>query len=321
MNTTHESIVLVGGGGGVYRIARFLKFSRPNITTIQTMFDRGRHSGQLRDERGVLPAGDIRQAILALADDNTEHVLRQLLAYRFPDVKDSSLNGATVGNILIAALTDITGSLPSAINVLCEWYGVKGKVLPVSLDHADLVVKLSDGLVLKGEGNIDTRPIADPRSISAAYLEPEAHLYDCAHEALMKADKIIFCPGDLFTSMIPNVLVKGFAEAVQESPAQLIYIVNAMTKKSETHEFTASRFASTLLQYLSLRKFDVIICNNNVFGAETLERYKQELSFPVYIDLQPLRELTDNLIVEKIAEEVGGIIRHTPRTASIIASL
>jgi uncharacterized cofD-like protein len=149
MKNIHESIVLIGGGGGVYRIAQSLKHIRPNITTIQTVFDDGGHSAQLRDERGMLPPGDLRQAILALSDDTCQPLLRQLLAFRF-DHKASSLDGATFGNLMLTALTEISGNLPSAIEGMCQIFRVQGKVLPVSLDSAHLVVALSDGTKIEG---------------------------------------------------------------------------------------------------------------------------------------------------------------------------
>lgn len=177
MGKFNENIVLVGGGGGVYRIARFLKNIRPNITTNQTVFDYGGHSARLRDERGVLPPGDIRQAILALSSDSIEPILRDLLAFRFSKRGDSSLNDATIGNLLLTALTEITGNLPAAIDAMCKLYQVQGTVLPVSLDHAHLVVTLNDGTVLKGEGDIDKRSTDDDRVITSARLEPNARIY------------------------------------------------------------------------------------------------------------------------------------------------
>lgn len=321
MNNHKESIVLVGGGGGVYRVARFLKNIREKLTTIQEPFDHGSHSGILRDERGVLPPGDIRQAILALADDNVEPVLRSLLAFRFSKKGTSSLNNATVGNILLTALEEITGSFPVAINTLCRWYGVKGKVLPVSLDHAELCVELSDGSVICGEGKIDTRSIDDDRSIRRAYLTPEAYLYNEARDSILSAEKIVFCPGDLFTSVVPNLLVNGFAEAVQESRAKIVFIVNLVTKKAETDKYRASDFAKTALSCLGMEKMDYIVCNDPTsISSELRDKYSVEKSYPVEIDVDNLKELCNGLVVEKLSEESGGIIRHSSRIASIVAS-
>lgn len=321
MGKINESIVLVGGGGGVYRIARFLKHIRPNITTIQTTFDHGGHSGILRDERGTLPPGDIRQAILALSDDEIESELRSLLSYRFKPKNGSSLDSATVGNILLTALTEITGNMVTAINTLCRWFKVKGKVLPVSLNNSELCVSLSDGSILRGEGLIDKRVLSDNRKIVDAFLEPKAHIYTEAHDAIVGADKIIFCPGDFYTSVVPNTLVDGFKEAIKESHAKLILVVNIMNKKSETGRFVASDFARILLKNIGREQFDVVICNDGNLSKPLVNAYKKEFSVPVRTDLEKLAKYTRKIIVDNFVDEVGGIVRHKENISPTIASI
>lgn len=317
-NNIHESIVLVGGGGGVYRIAQFLKRIRPRITTVQTVFDNGGHSARLRDERGVLPPGDIRQAILALSDDQCQPLLRQLLAFRFSERNGSSLDGATFGNIMLTALTEITGSLPAAISEMGRIFGVNGTVLPVSLDHSHLAVMLSDGTVLKGEGRIDTRPIADPRTISKAFLDPVAHIYAPAYEALVRADKIVFCPGDFWTSLIPNVLVTGFTDALKETSAKVIMVTNIMTKKSETNGYTSATFVERLCEYAGLQSIYAVVSNTATIPAEELKPYELELAHPVQFVSTPL---VRQPIRGSFADWSGKIIRHNQRVATAIAEL
>lgn len=319
MSNINESIVLVGGGGGVYRVARFLKHIRPNITTIQTVFDHGGHSGELRDERGVLPPGDIRQAILALSDDNMESALRQLMGYRFSQNGKSSLDRATVGNILLTALTEIEGSLPLAINALCRLCGVRGKVLPVSLEDAELCAQLSDGEIIEGEDKIDTRSIADDRTINSVYLSKKTHIYVDAYKALVGADKIVLCPGDIYTSLIPNILVDGFTEAVSKSSAKVIYCVNIMTKKAETHNFTVGRFARTVNEFLG-REVDTVIYNSEPISESLREKYSKEKSFPVEISYSVTGAKTEYFPFS-LVDSSGEVIRHHPRIASIIADL
>jgi uncharacterized cofD-like protein len=316
----NESIVLAGGGGGVYRVARFLKHIRPNLTTIQTVFDHGRHSGQLRDERGVLPPGDIRQAILALSDDNQESTLRKLLSYRFSEKGTSSLNNATVGNILLTALTEIEGSLPSAINALCRLCNVRGRVLPISLDNAELCVELSDGSILKGEDKIDTRSIEDDRKIKRVYLEPQAHIFVDAYEALVNADKIVLCPGDLYTSLLPNLLASGFADALSQSKAKLIYVVNIMTKKAETDGFTVSDFVRVVREYIPDREIDVVICNSEAIDSAVAEKYRAEKSHLVLCETNNTKQAYE-LLSSPLVDVSGGIVRHNEKIASIIADL
>lgn len=322
MSKINESIVLVGGGGGVYRVARFLKHIRPNITTIQTVFDHGRHSGQLRDERGVLPPGDIRQAILALSDDQMESTLRKLMIYRFCEKGTSSLNNATVGNILLTALTEIEGSLPSAIHALCQLCGVRGNVLPVSLNNADLCVIFNDGTIMKGEGNIDNRSIDDERTISDVYLEPNAHIFIGAYEALVNADKIVFCPGDLYTSLVPNLLVEGFVDALLQSKAKLIYCPNIMTKKAETDGFKVDDFVRVVYKHIGGRKLDFVIFNSKSVEPVLVEKYAVEKSYPVCLDnTNDLEEYTHNSVGQPLVDSTGAVIRHHERIASIIAGL
>ncbi len=322
MSKIRESIVLVGGGGGVYRVAKFLKYIRPNITTIQTTFDHGGHSGSLRDERGILPPGDIRQAILALSDDRIAPSLRALLSYRFVPKNGSSLDSATVGNILLTALAEINGgNMVIAINTLCEWFRVKGKVLPVSLNNAELCVKLSNGLIVRGEGLIDKREASDDSFIVSAFLEPEAHLYSEAYSSIVDADKIVFCPGDLFTSIIPNTLVCGFKEAIKESKAKIIFVTNIMTKRSETNNFTASRFCKTLLQHIGRDFFDVVVCNNGKISDFLRDSYKKEFARMVKVDHDSLLKYTKQIIATSLVDETGGIVRHSERIASVVASL
>ncbi|TSC84606.1 MAG: hypothetical protein G01um101417_137 [Parcubacteria group bacterium Gr01-1014_17] len=321
MNNIHEQIVLVGGGGGVYRVARFLKHIRRNITTIQTMFDHGGHSGELRDERGVLPPGDIRQAILALADDTIESELRALLAYRFAPKNSSALDDVTVGNIMLTALSDITGSMIGAIHTMCRWFRISGNVLPVSLSHSELCAVLSDGTVVHGEGLIDTRSTSDDRMITRVFLKPTAHIYTPAYEALISADKIIFCPGDLYTSIVPNVLVSGFCEAIKKSRAQLVFVVNIMTKKAETHRFTASCFAKVLLSYLGRDRFDAVICNNSDFSPAILARYRSERARPVRVDLKRLQCYAKRVVRVPLVDESGGVVRHHEGIATTLAEL
>lgn len=320
MSNIDESIVLVGGGGGVYRIARFLKHIRPNITTIQTVFDHGGHSGSLRDERGILPPGDLRQAIVALSDDNLEPTLRKLLSHRFSEKNGSSLDKATVGNILLTALTETEGSLPLAINALSRLCNVKGKILPVSLDHAELCVTLNDGTVVCGENNIDNRSIHDDRVIEGAFIEPKARIFTEAREALLKADKIIFCPGDIYTSLIPNLIVEGFEDAISKTNAKLIYVANIMTKKSETHGFKASDFVKTLSQYIDGKTFDHVICNNGKISDKLKDEYSKEMAEVVEIDHE-VHDHAKNIIEEDLIDETSGIVRHHEKIASIIADL
>lgn len=320
MNNIHEKIVLIGGGGGVYRIAKFLKNVRDNISTIQTMFDHGGHSGKLRDEHGILPPGDIRQAILALSDESMETPLRALLSYRFPN-RGSSIDDATLGNLIFTAFNDIYDGPVPAIEAMSKLFRVSGRVLPVSLDKADLVVRFGDNSVLKGEGNIDSRSIDDERVIKEAFLEPQANIYVEAYDAIISADKIIFCPGDLYTSIIPNILVEGFSDAIHKTKAKIIYVTNIMTKKSETYGFKASDFSRIILSYLKIDKFDVVICNNSKINPKIKSLYAEEYAEPVFVDEEILSDYASTVICDRIADQSDGVLRHNNLIASILAKI
>jgi uncharacterized cofD-like protein len=305
----HNSTVLIGGGGGVYRVATILKRYISGLTTIQTMFDHGNHSGVLRDERGMLPPGDIRQAILALSHDDIQQELRVLLSHRFTAL-GSSIDGATIGNFMLTALSEhYSGDIVKAINALCRIFRVSGKVLPVSTDIADLCVRLSDGTVICGEGKIDTRSIKDNRSIQRAFLKPNAHIYVGARDAITSASRIVFCPGDLYTSIIPNALVKGFKGALNESRAKLIFIVNLMTKQSETRDFAVSDFARTLLKYIGRDRFDLIIVNTAPIRPDLLASYAKEKSYPVKLDNEA-RKYASKIVSGNYVLQ-GSVLRHS----------
>jgi len=319
MSHVNESIVLVGGGGGVYRTAKPLKLIRPNITTIQTVFDHAHHSGELRDERGMLPPGDIRQAILALSDDNQEPTLRMLMSYRFSEKGDSSLNHTSLGNILLTALTEILGSLPAAINFFCKLNNVRGKVLPVSLDDCELCAVLCDGTVICGEGKIDNRSSGDDRKIVRTFLDPKAHVYVPAYEAVVHADKVVLCPGSFYTSLIPNLLVDGFVDALRESHGRIMYVVNLMTNKSETDGFLVSDFLRVLTEHIG-RKLDVVVYNSEALEPSIEQKYKAEKSYLV-LPGEDLDRYAYKVLSALLVDTSGGVIRHHQRIASIIADL
>lgn len=323
MDNIKGSIVLVGGGGGVYQVARFLKYIMPpeKITTVSSMFDHGGHSGMLRDERHILPPGDIMQAVLALSGDDVETEWKELLSHRFSQKGNSSLDNATMRNFLFTYFVEKNdGNIISAINSLRKVFKIKGKILPVSLDDSELCVNLSDGSVLKGEGKIDGRSILDGRTIISAFLSPGAGIYGETKDAIINADKIVFCPGDFFTSIIPNTLVEGFKDALAGSKAKVVLIMNLVTKKAETPNFTASKFAQTLLSHIGRKKFDVVICNKGGISRKVSDSYKKSFSYPVKID-KALHKFTSKIISDNLGSEVGGVLRHKEMIASIVANI
>lgn len=294
MSVLGKKIVTIGGGTGGFTVNRGLHGYPVSPTAICTVFDSGGSSGILRDEYGSLPQGDIRRCLIALADDKDD-TLRQLFAYRFENGSSpsSSLKDHSLGNLLLLAAEKSWGSI-EGIRRISKLLDVNGAVLPISTDNANLMAELSDGSTIEGETTIDLRPLDDERVIKKVWLSPGAIISREAANAIMDADTIVLGPGDLYTSIIPNLLVEGVAEAISKSKAKLIYIPNLMTKWSETRNFTLADFMKTLLSYrVGREKFDAIIVNTTPIPTDLVELYaKNDKSSPV-----PYRE--------EDAEELG----------------
>ena len=274
-------IVVIGGGTGSSVTLRGLKDQGVDITAIVTAFDSGGSSGKLRDEFGYLPLGDLRQCIVALSDDAEDvDSLRSASEFRFS--ADSSLNGHNLGNLLLAALTAMHDDIETGIRVMSRMLRVRGQVIPVALDPADLCAELEDGSVLRGESTIDLRR-SDLPAIRNVFLDPVVKANPRALDAISEADAIVLGPGDLFTSIVPNLLVRGVPEAIRASGASTIYSCNLMTKHGETDDFTASDFVAQVSQYLG-SKIDWAITNSRPIPLNTQKLYASEGAAPVTVD-------------------------------------
>lgn len=243
-----KKVVVIGGGTGTFTVLRGLKNYEHDITAIVSMFDSGGSSGVLRDEHGVLPPGDVRRCLVALSDGEQEKMLRKLFNYRFEN--GNTLKGHSFGNILLTALTDILDGEDKAINAAGALLNIKGKVLPVSLEKAHLCVELENGTIVEGETNIDIPKHDGNLKITKSYLNPNVKVHKKAVEAIEDADAIVFGPGDLYTSLVPNFLVDGVPEAVKRSEAKKLFVLNLFTKWGETHNYTASDYAREMLSYI-----------------------------------------------------------------------
>jgi uncharacterized cofD-like protein len=281
-----KKVVTIGGGAGQSQVLAGLKRVKElkdlGVTAIVTAADSGGSSGRLRDEFGVHPWGDILRCIVGLSDAPEE--LRQLFLYRFPGV--GSLGQHTVGNIILTALNQIKGSPLEAVLALCQLLHVREMVLPVTEASVQLCARLEDGTVIRGEHNIDA-PKYDPHlRIKEVWLEPQ----DCAPVpgvllAIATADLIVLGPGDLYTSILPNLLVPGVAQAIGQARAKKVFVCSLMTKLGETHGFKVSDFVGLVEAHLGAR-LDFVICNTAVPAADVIEKYRAEQAFPVEVDLQ-----------------------------------
>ena len=248
MKKENPRIVVVGGGTGTFTVLSGLKKYPCDLTAIVSMADSGGSTGRLRDEFGILPPGDVRRALIALSSEPEQLTLRRLFDYRFE--KGNGLSGHSFGNLFLAALTDIMGSEVLAIEEAGKLLGVSGIVLPATLVNTDLVARLEDGTVIRGETNIDLRVIRPEVGILDVFLDPGAAAYPAALQAIYDADMIVLGPGDLYTSVIANFLVGGISEAIGNSKAKVVYVCNIMNKFAETNGFTVSDYVSKIEKYL-----------------------------------------------------------------------
>ena len=302
-----SNIVTIGGGSGQYALLSGLRdLEKIKITSIVAMIDSGGSTGRLRDEFGVLPPGDILKCILALAADR--EIARKILQARFKG--NNKLKGHNSGNLLLTILSQYAGSFPEAVKALGEILNINGTVLPVTIDKATLVAELTDGSRLYGEAAIDV-PRGDQREkIKNTFLVPHHCQYIKAYplsvEAINKADYIIIGPGDIYTSITPNFLVKEIKKAIKKTKAKLIYIVNIMTKFGETDKFESIDFVKEIEKSIG-RNLDIVIFNNKKPSQEILANYKKQKSYFVKdgLKLQGRKILSEDLL-----DTSGDIIRH-----------
>ncbi|MEN3042234.1 MAG: gluconeogenesis factor YvcK family protein [Fervidobacterium sp.] len=297
-------VVVVGGGTGLSTLLKGLKHYPCDITAVVTITDEGGSSGILREELNVPPPGDIRNNLVAMAND--ENILGELFNYRF---KNGSLNGHTVGNIILAALTKITGSFTEAISKVADILAIKGRVLPVSTEMARLVAVFDDGKEIFGETKIVEYGKIHKGRIKKLSLDKIINLNPVVYGALLDSDIIILGPGSLYTSVIANLIVPGFSDAVKQSRAMKIYISNIMTQPGETNDYRLSDHVAEIERYLGT-KIDFIIHSLPPRDQDVLEKYETKDSIPVEIDIQDERLIVGRF--SKIEFEKEARIRHDP---------
>ena len=304
-------IVAIGGGTGLSMLLKGIKKITNNITAIVTVGDDGGSSGRLREQMGVLPPGDIRNCIAALADD--DDIVTKLFQYRFKT--GQGLIGHSFGNLFITAMTAICGDMVSAIKESSKVLLIRGRVLPATCDDMKLYAKMEDDSIVKGESNI---PEAG-KKIMRLGCEPEfCRAIPEALDAIHDADLIIMGPGSLYTSVISNFLVKDITRAVWNSKAKKIYVCNVMTQVGETDNYSASDHVKTIFDHAHLDDiddsnknfFDAVLVNNSL-PRNLAEKYEQAGSFPVEIDITELRRLGVEVVQKNLLEDSkDGLVRH-----------
>lgn len=300
-------IVVVGGGTGLSTLLRGLKVYSANITAIVTVADDGGSSGRLRQEFGVLPPGDIRNCLAALADQ--EKLLTELFQYRFR--AGSGLVGHSFGNLFLTAMSEITGDLEQAIAASSQVLAVRGRVLPATLSDVRLWAELADGRRIEGESSI-TEANGKITKIGCTPANPLA--LPAALKAIEEADYIIIGPGSLYTSIIPNLLVPGIAEAIASRSVPRIYVCNIMTQPGETVGYTVSDHIQAIDDACGKQLFNAVLVHRKVPSAQSLINYAQVNSHPVFLDREAIAKLGRRIVLSNVMDEDEhtNLVRHNP---------
>lgn len=310
-----KHIVTIGGGTGTFVVLSGLKHL-PDVTlqAIVSVADDGGSNGRLRDAYGFLPFGDARQALIALAKDDDTSLMRSLFGYRF---SKGDVKGHNFGNLLLTALSDILGSGAEAIEAASDILRVRGRVVPVSEKPATLIAELENGETIVSEHLIDEKIRSRSPIVSLKTKEPVMISGD-AKKAVQEADMIILGPGDLYTSTLANFAIAGLEEAVMNSSAHLVYIMNLFTKTGQTEGFGATRFVGEITRYAG-RAPDTVVVHTETFPEEILKLYAAENEFPVLDDLPHTPSIVrgafaDVVIAKKIQGDAlpRSLIRHDP---------
>ena len=308
------TLVVVGGGTGLATLLRGLKHQTEKITAIVTVADDGGSSGRIRSELGIPPPGDIRNTLVAMA--NTEPLMEELFQYRFD--WGEGLQGHSFGNLVIAAMTEISGDFEEAIRALSQVLAVRGRVLPSTLSSVTLRAEYADGTATIGESLIPQ----PGKAIRRVFLEPEdCHPVPEAIAAIQSADAIILGPGSLYTSVLPNILVHEIRDAIARSSVPRIYICNVMTQPGETDGYKASDHIKAILDHAGTRIIDYVVVNTIPIPEALQERYKAEGAIPVKADLAEIRALGVTPIEASVIS-MTDLVRHDPeRLAQVIVEL
>ncbi|CAM5797021.1 MULTISPECIES: gluconeogenesis factor YvcK family protein [Brevibacillus] len=302
-------VVVIGGGTGLSVLLRGLKHAPVHITAIVTVADDGGSSGRLREELDMPPPGDIRNVLTALAD--TEPLMEKVMQYRFST--GTGLAGHNLGNLLLAAMNEITGDFVTAVKKLSDVLAVRGEVLPASTQSLRLMAEMEDGSIIAGESQI---PLTG-KQIKRVFLDPEdAVPLSEALLAIEEADAILIGPGSLYTSILPNLLVRGLFAAVKNSTAPKMYICNVMTQPGETDGFSASKHVEVLYDHVGGPFLDTVIVNSAAIPDKTLEKYAEKGAAPVACDVKRLRQLGLHIVAKPLVAFEEGYLRHDATAVS-----
>lgn len=298
------SVVVVGGGTGLSVLLRGIKNLTSNCTAIVTVADDGGSSGRIRSEMGIIPPGDLRNCLVALAD--TEPLMERLFQHRFGG--SGELAGHSFGNLFLAAMTEVTGDVEKALRESSKVLKVRGQVLPASTNTVRLMAQMEDGSIVEGESQI---PLSK-KKIKRVFLDPaNSEPVATAVEAILEADVIILGPGSLYTSVLPNLLVGGITQALKESEAVKIYICNVMTQPGETDGYTASDHVKAIFDHVGTGFIDYVLVNVQKVDEHLRELYAKKGANPVVADIECLEKLGVKPVKANLICETN-LVRHDP---------
>ncbi|MGH4050664.1 MAG: gluconeogenesis factor YvcK family protein [Clostridium sp.] len=299
-------IVVIGGGTGLSTMLRGLKKYTNNITAIVTVADDGGGSGVLREDLGILPPGDIRNCILALAD--TEPLMEELLQYRF---KDGRLKDQSFGNLFLAAMDGISNNFEEAVHKMSSVLAVTGKVIPVTLDNMTLKAKLKNGKIIDGESNIPTGVIENDSAIDEVFIEPkDARAIKEALTSINEADAIVLGPGSLYTSIIPNLLVKDIKNSLCKTKAIRIYVSNIMTQPGESDNYSVEDHIKAINKHTRCKVIDYVVVNTGEISSELKQKYNNDNSKLVSINESLVKKQGIGIIKSDFVKIGKGYVRH-----------
>ena len=302
-------ISCIGGGTGLFNVLVALK-NLPNtlLTSIVSMSDSGGSSGKLRVDFGILPPGDVRRSLIALS--SAPEIMNELMQYRFG--KGEGLSGHNLGNLLLAALSEIEGSMSQAVKRLSDILSIQGVVIPVTDTENTLCALFEDGSVVKEEYKIDVPDGRNPDlRIKELWHEPQVHCSAEAYSAIINSDIVVIGPGDLFTSVVTNLIINGMSDAISKTCAKKIYICNLMTKPGETPGYSAYDHVSAIIDALGSDILDYVVASSTKFSDAAFNQYKEKGQMPVSVsDLREIKNFTNAKIIVADVGDEKELVRH-----------
>lgn len=298
-----NKVVILGGGTGLSYLLSGLKQYPLDITAIVSVCDDGKSTGILREEFNIPAVGDVRKVLVSLSEK--EPLITKLFNYRFNTTSD--LDGHTVGNLLLTAATDVSGSLSDGIEVLSDVLNLKGRVVPLTEDNVVLMGQMEDDSVVEGEHNITL----SKKKIKKVYYKEKPVPTKEAIKAIKEADLIVLSMGSIYTSLIPNLICDEIVDAIDNSSAKILYSCNMMTQPGETDGFSVTDHIDKINKYLGKRKIDVVIANNGVFDNKLVKKYESlEQKDPVKFNEEDFSKYNIEFISDNFITVSNNLLRH-----------